>query len=140
MSEIFVPTCYYKNYDNGMDGISNVVVGLFDNEEDAIKALFKKLIEEDCFSYYYSYITNENDKHTIDETLDIIYNKFNECKDENKSGNQNLIEFIKGRNQIVPIYGFMEECHKIYVRYNFGRGWGCKIDSLPLLNGKPVMK
>lgn len=51
MSEIFVPTCYYKNYDDGIDGISNVVVGLFDNEEDAIKALFKKLVN-DCESIW----------------------------------------------------------------------------------------
>lgn len=57
MSEIFVPSFYYKtlrdkniyNYNDSNIVIKNIVVGLFENKEDAIKALFKKLIKENCF-------------------------------------------------------------------------------------------
>lgn len=124
MTVIFVPTLYYKNEWTGI--INSIVVGLFGNEEEAMKALIGKLVEEDYIEYDYDDLYND------DETvfIDMVYTKFKESEDENKNFNQNLHHFMN--HNMTDIHG--------YIASDFGQKWGCKIEVHSPFNAKPVMK
>jgi hypothetical protein len=131
MTSYFVPTVYiYSEYDNTAD---YSVVGLFENEEDAMKALIRKLTEEVCINYemFCDDHDDENDPYTQDQFNDMVYTKFNESKDNNKNINQNLHFFMNENN---------DDDINEYIASDFGQKWGCKIEVHSPFNAKPVMK
>lgn len=135
MSEIFVATYYYHiNYKHiyyepaYQQKTNSIVVGLFENEEDAIRVLFQKLVEESCIEFE-SFFKKQ---YTRDKLIDMLYDTFNERKDENQNLNQNLRKFMC--SNLCNI--------RSHILEDFGDRWGCKIESqfLSLSNAKPVMK
>lgn len=129
MTVLFVPTLYYKNEWTGI--INSIVVGLFGNEEDAMKSLIGKLIEED-YIYFENFCEDhdEDDQYTKDEFIDMVYTKFKASEDENKNFNQNLHQFMNHNMSGISLY----------IHDDFGQKWGCKIEVHSPFNEKPVMK
>lgn len=128
---MFVPTLYYNNEWTGI--INSIVVGLFGNKEEAMKALIGKLMEEDYIEYedFCKDLNDEDDRYN-DETefIDMVYTEFKKSEDENKNFNQNLHHFMN--HNMTDIHG--------YIQADFGEKWGCKIEVHSLFNEKPVMK
>lgn len=123
MTEIFIPTLYYMS--DCYHIYNSVVVGLFDNEEDAIKTLFGKLMEENYIDL--TSFKEYDDEYQLlplikDDIIDIAYNNFNQRKEDNKNLNQNLRHFMK---------------YELSFREEFGQEWCCGIETQII---KPVMK
>lgn len=122
MASVFVPTLWTNK-------TNSIIVGIFQYKHEAIKALFRKMVEEK-----YIYINEEAD-YTQDEFIENLYDDFIDL-----SYNNSRDDFYCDYDLSSYITLSCMSCGtRKYIKSGFGKKWSCKIDTQDALE-KPVMK